>query len=92
MRDLRNRTPNAEMYPPAAFATFQHVDSGIYRYTGNGNYYERFSVNGKRTWRSLKTSNLKFARERLHQRRAETACLLRRLRVPGGGDEGLGGF
>jgi len=47
---------------------FEHVEAGIYRYTPNGNYYERTTINGKRTWRSLKTKNLKFGRERLHQR------------------------
>lgn len=50
--------------------TFEQVESGIYRKTANGTYYERPWLNGKRTWRSLETSNLKHARETLHKRRA----------------------
>lgn len=38
---------------------------GIYRYVPNGNYYYRpLLANGKRTHRSLKTQNLKLAKER----------------------------
>jgi len=46
------------------------VESGIYRKTSNGCYYERTQVRGKRTWRSLNTNNLKHAREEYHRRRA----------------------
>ncbi len=49
---------------------FQFVETGIYRKSTNDVYYERPKVNGKRTWRSLATSNLKHAREELHRRRA----------------------
>ena len=49
---------------------FQFVETGIYRKSTNGVYYERPKVHGKRTWRSLATSNLKHAREELHRRRA----------------------
>jgi integrase len=46
------------------------VESGIYQDVITHTYYERPFVNGKRTCRSLKTKNLKFAREELHRRRA----------------------
>jgi len=55
-----------EGVPPA----LELVESGIYRKTANGVYYERPFIDGKRTWRSLQTSNLKHAREELHKRRA----------------------
>jgi integrase len=51
---------------------FEMVESGIYRKTANGVYYERPSLNGRRTWRSLKTKNLKHARETLHKNRTES--------------------
>ena len=50
---------------------FERVESGIYRSTTNGCYYERPRINGKRTWRSLGTKNLKLAREELHKRRVK---------------------
>lgn len=50
---------------------FERVESGIYRSTTNGCYYERPHINGKRTWRSLGTKNLKLAREELHKRRVK---------------------
>ena len=49
---------------------FEHVEAGIYRNTSSDVYFERPKVNGKRTWRSLETTNLKHAREELHKRRA----------------------
>lgn|SRR5664280_2563846 len=52
---------------------FEHIEAGIYRYTLNGNYYERPTLNGKRTWRSLKTKNLKSARKKLRWRRCGIA-------------------
>jgi hypothetical protein len=66
---MKNGTPDAEVKRSAPLPVFEDVDAGIYRYIPNGNYYERPAVNRKRTWRSLKTSNLKFARERLNERR-----------------------
>jgi len=66
--NVKNGTPDAEAKQPAPLPVFEHVDAGIYRYIPNGNYYEQSAVNGRRTWRWLKTKNLKFARERLHQR------------------------
>ena len=54
----------------ASAPPFKLVESGIYRKTANGVYYERPWTNGKRTWRSLETSNLKHARETLHKLRA----------------------
>ena len=53
-----------------ASSPFEHVEAGIYRNTSSGVYFERPKVNGKRTWRSLETSNLKHAREELYKRRA----------------------
>jgi integrase len=44
------------------------VADGIYRRKG-GKLFERPWINGKRSWRSLKTKNLKLAREELHRRR-----------------------
>jgi integrase len=52
---------------------FEHIEAGIYRYTLNGNYYERPTLNGKRTWRSLKTKNLKSARKKLRWCRSGVA-------------------
>lgn len=49
---------------------FEHVEAGIYRNRSSRVYFERPKVNGRRTWRSLETSNLKHAREELHRRRA----------------------
>ena len=50
--------------------TIVHVETRIYRNPSSRVYYERPFVNGRRTWRSLLTQNLKFAREELHRRRA----------------------
>jgi hypothetical protein len=49
---------------------FELVETGIYRKTTNGCYYEHPHVNGRRTWRSLETKNLKHAKEELYRRRA----------------------
>jgi len=49
---------------------FEHVEAGIYRYGAKGSYFERPEIDGKRTWRSLNTKNLKHAREELHRRRS----------------------
>jgi hypothetical protein len=67
-QDMKNEVPEANGLDPTPL--FEHIEAGIYRYTPNGNYYERTTINGKRTWRSLKTKNLKLARGRLNQRRA----------------------
>jgi len=53
-----------------AVAQFERVESGIFRYIPSGVYYERPKINGRRTWRSLETANLKYAREELHRRRS----------------------
>ena len=39
-----------------------HVEAGIYQNPQSRTYFERPHINGKRTWRSLKTKNLKLAR------------------------------
>ncbi len=56
-------------------AQFEHVEAGIYRNAASGTYFERPKVNGKRTWRSLDTKNLKHAREELHRRRSGLSLL-----------------
>ena len=43
---------------------------GIFRHTGTGWLHERPTINGKRTWRSLETKNLKFANEAYRKRRS----------------------
>jgi len=48
---------------------YELVADGIYKYA-SGVYFERPTLNGCRTWRSLKTSNLKLAREELYRRRS----------------------
>jgi len=50
---------------------FEKIESGIYRKKSNSCYYERPHINGRRTWRSLKTPNLKLAREEFHKRRVK---------------------
>jgi hypothetical protein len=45
-------------------AQWELAVEGIYRYRPNGTYYYRPVLpNGKRTYRSLKTKNLKLAKE-----------------------------
>jgi hypothetical protein len=53
-----------------AVSRFQFVETGLYRNISNGVDFERPSIKGRRTWRSLDTANLKHAREELHRRRA----------------------
>ena len=48
----------------------KHVADGIYRNTESGVCFERPWIDGRRTWRSLETENLKLAKEELHRRRA----------------------
>jgi len=91
-RNMKSPSPAADARRSAPAHQFEHVDAGIYRYTPNGNYYARTGVNGKRTWRSLKTKNLKFARERLYELRVEIGRRLRKFGLAGGGDPGFGGF
>jgi hypothetical protein len=50
---------------------FEKVESGIYRQKSNGCYYKRPHINGRRTWRSLGTQNLKLAREEYYKRRVK---------------------
>ena len=54
----------------AAGPQFERVESGIFRYIPSGVYYERPKINGRRTWRSLETSNLKYAWEEYCRRRS----------------------
>ena len=58
--------PQLTLVPKSGYAdTWELAAEGIYLYKGNGTYYYRpLLPNGKRTFRSLKTKNLKFARER----------------------------
>ncbi len=69
----RKRNMKNEISPvkkTAAVPRFQFVETGLYRKTNTGVYYERPSLKGRRTWRSLDTANLKHAREELYRRRA----------------------
>jgi integrase len=50
-------------------ARFRQVADGIYRGTNNV-LFERPWIDGKRTWRTLETENLKLAKEELHRRKA----------------------
>ena len=54
----------------AGAAQFEHVEAGIYRNLNSGTYFERPTVNGKRSWCSLDTKNKTRAREELHKRRS----------------------
>ena len=50
---------------PGYSGVWELAADGIYRYVSNGNYYYRpLLANGKRAYRSLKTQNLKLAKER----------------------------
>ncbi len=55
---------------PSTEPRFKHMETGIYQHRRSRTYFERPHIDGKRTWRSLRTKNLKFAREELHRRRA----------------------
>ena len=48
---------------------FQWVAPGIYRYLKEGTLYERPWINGRRTWRSLGTTDLQAAQRELRRRR-----------------------
>ncbi len=48
---------------------FQWVAPGIYRYLKEGTLYERPWINGRRTWRSLGTTDLQAAQHELRRRR-----------------------
>jgi len=48
----------------------KRVADGVYRNTESGVYFERPWIDGRRTWRSLETENLKLAKEELHRRKA----------------------
>ena len=53
--------------PPAK--RFEQVAPGMYRYTRTGTFYERPWINGRRTWRSLGTTDLQAAQRELRRRR-----------------------
>jgi|GEM_PF-2603597 len=50
-----------------AVSRFQFVETGLYRNISNGVYFERPSIKGRRTWRSLDAANLKHAREEVYR-------------------------
>jgi hypothetical protein len=50
--------------------TWERAADGIWRNIASGNLYERPKIDGKFTFRSLKTSNLKHAKEEFHRRRS----------------------
>src|SRR5262245_48324037 len=51
--------------------TWKTIERGIYRHTPTGTLYERPSINGRATFRSLGTSKLSEARETLAARRTD---------------------
>jgi len=53
--------------PPAK--KFEQVAPGMYRYSRTGTFYERPWINGRRTWRSLGTTDLQAAQRELRRRR-----------------------
>ena len=53
--------------PPAK--RFEQVAPGMYRYSRTGTFYERPWINGRRTWRSLGTTDLQAAQRELRRRR-----------------------
>lgn len=62
---------NLEIEPAGkAGSQFKRIESGIFRNESSGTYFERPTLDGRRTWRSLETQNLKHAREEFHRRRA----------------------
>jgi hypothetical protein len=63
----------AETNEGESSSPFGHVEAGIYRNTSSGTYFERPKIQGKRTWRSLETKNLKHARETFHKRRSDAS-------------------
>src|ERR1017187_5176001 len=52
---------------------FVRIESGIYRDTRTGRFYERPTIHGKRTWRKLIGNNLGLSREEYYRRRAAVA-------------------
>ena len=52
---------------------FVQVESGIYRDTRTGRFYERPTIDGKRTWRKLVGNHLGPSREEYYHRRAAVA-------------------
>ena len=57
--------------PPSGPSKWELAADGIYRYTPNGTYYYRpVQQDGKRTYRSLKTKNLKLAKEKFYKLQA----------------------
>ena len=61
--------------PPAK--RFEQVAPGMYRYSRTGTFYERPWINGRRTWRSLGTTDLQAAQRELRRRRGlptESGC------------------
>lgn len=53
--------------------SYQRVAEGIYQDPRTGNFYERPTIGGRRTWRKLEGHTLKLARESLAQRRTDQA-------------------
>jgi integrase len=62
----------AESTAQSTETTYQYVREaeGIFRHTATKWLHERPTINGKRTWKSLKTKNLKLAKEEFRRRRS----------------------
>src|ERR1035438_446985 len=68
-QDSRSR----EQVQDKSLRRFVRVESGIYRDTRTGRFYERPTIDGKRTWRKLVGNHLGPSREEYYHRRAAVA-------------------
>src|SRR5437867_4556942 len=59
----------AREFPQPPAKRFEQVAPGMYRYSRTGTFYERPWINGRRTWRSLGTTDLQAAQRELRRRR-----------------------
>ena len=74
-QEIRDRqdSPSREHVQDRSPRRFVRVESGIYRDAKTGRFYERPTIDGKRTWRKLVGDNLGFSREESCHRRAAVA-------------------
>src|SRR5437867_1069887 len=70
----RRTSPSLKIENAEGSRRFEQIESGIYKNSRNGKYFERPLVNGKRTWRSLGGKNLKLAKEEFYRRRAAASA------------------
>lgn len=70
----KRTSPSLKIENAEGSRRFEQIESGIYKNSRNGKYFERPLVNGKRTWRSLGGKNLKLAKEEFYRRRAAVSA------------------